>query len=228
MIATFFSCVFLLPLFICVFIFASFLCSRHLAICACHPHDYGGWEICRGFSGMTSLLKTILWLIGQGPVSVNRIFLIIWVLNHRPKSYPVVCLSVISITFIQGVLISQRGEERLAESQQRWSKRSLPDSLSVSLEGRSMWEQIHVGDVAVGHCCDVPCVVEELRPDGWSSSWWWVFTGLRSVVKAAVCQGHPWVWTLLGLILMNRLLEDRRVGLNTRSSPSHLSSVFSN
>lgn len=36
--------------------------------------------------------------------------------------------------------------------------------LSVSLEGRRMWEQMHVQDVAVGHCCDIPCVVEELRP----------------------------------------------------------------
>lgn len=111
-----------------------------------------------------NLLKTTLWLTGQGPVSVNRIFLIIWVLNHRPKSYPAVCLSVISITFIQGVLISQRLEESLAESQKRWSKRK---PLSASLEGRSVWEQINVEDVAIGHCCDVWCVVEELRPDGW-------------------------------------------------------------
>lgn len=111
-----------------------------------------------------SLWETILWLIGQGPVSVNRIFLIIWVHNCRPKS--VVCLSAITITFIQGVLISQRGEEWLAESQRRWSKRS---PLSASLEGRSVYEQIHVEDVAVGHCDD-PCVVKELKPDGCSSS----------------------------------------------------------
>lgn len=103
----------------------------------------------------TASLLNILWLIGQGPVSVNRIFLIIWVFKHRPKSYPVVCLSVISITFIQGVLLSQRGEESLAESQQRWSKKS---PLSASLGGRSVQEQIHVEDVAVGHCW---CMVEE-------------------------------------------------------------------
>lgn len=186
---------------LCVFIFASFLCSWCLAVCACLTIVVGAGKSAGAFGDdqqseqTANLLKTILWLIGQGPVSVNRIFLIIWVLNHRPKSYPVVCLSVIPITFIQGVLISQRGEERLAVSQPRWSKRS---PLSASLEERSMWEQIHVEDVSVGHCCDVPCVVEELRPDGWSSSWWWVFTGLRSVVKAAVCQGHPRVWTLLG------------------------------
>lgn len=189
------------------------------------------WELgsLQGLLAMTSsgkkknvrLLKTMLWLIGQGSVSVNKIFLIIWVLNHRPNSCPVLCLSVISITFIQGVLVSQTGEGRLAKSQERWSKRSM---LSVSLERRSMWEQTHVEDVAIGHCCDIPCVVEERMPQRWWSSWWGVFTD-RGIAVKAVCQGHPQVCTLHSLI--GRLQDDQHVGLNTLSSPlSHLLSVL--
>lgn len=99
------------------------------------------------------LLKTMLWLIGQGSFSVNRIFPHIFSSQSQAKLIP--RASVISITFIQGVLVSQRGEGRLAGSQERWSKRS---QLSVSLERRSMWEQIHVEDVAVGDCFEIPVV----------------------------------------------------------------------
>lgn len=94
--------------------------------------------------------------------------------------------------------------------------------LSVSLERRSMWEQTHVEYVAIGHCCDVPCVVEEWMPQQWWSSWWGVFIEWGINVKA-VCQGHPQVWTLHSFI--GRLQDDQLISLNTLSSPPcHLSS----
>lgn len=127
-IATFFSCnVSLLHLFY-VFLFLHHFCARVLwpfecvssfpvHLCLSATVAVGTGKSTGAFGDdqqpaqTANLWKTILWLIGQGPLCVNRIFLRIWVLNHRPKSYPVVCLSVISITSIQGVLISFRGEK---------------------------------------------------------------------------------------------------------------------
>lgn len=78
----------------------------------------GNWELCRGW-GMTIQQREEPVPDSQrlhhdsqakAPVSVNRIFLIIWAPNHMLFSSTVLCFSVIiSITLIWVVLSPQRG-----------------------------------------------------------------------------------------------------------------------
>lgn len=130
------------------------------------------------------VLKIMWWLMGQSSASVNRIFLIIWVLNHRPKGTHTPC-----IPFIQGVLFSQRAEERLAEIQKQWSKRScylwvwkggecgnkcmfkmwLLDTVVIFLVWWRSWG--HTDDGAHG----------DKSSQGWEVLW----------KLLCVCQGHP-------------------------------------